>query len=253
MSPYRVYLECADDGLCMAHVPELPGCAVRAPGRTEALILLRDAIRDYQDWLRRHGEPAPPPGGPMTLEVVGETMDIGPFDPGDAAALFAPDRRPLTADDLETYFRLMRHSRADLLALVQPPAAAGELLDWQPDADCWSIRRILRHIGNAEEWYLSRLVPPEALPAEWENDADLPIFEFLAMERRTAILGLQQLSPDQLTGVFYPTVWTNHPDEAWTAGKVLRRFLEHEREHTAQVRQVLAAHRQSATRETGTA
>ncbi|HSJ58851.1 MAG TPA: DinB family protein, partial [Anaerolineae bacterium] len=47
----------------------------------------------------------------------------------------------------------------------------------------------------------------------------------------------------ELTGVFHPTVWTRHPDEAWTARKALRRFLEHELEHTRQVRQVLDARR----------
>ncbi len=64
----------------------------------------------------------------------------------------------------------MEHSRADLLALAGsvPP----EILDWQPHAQSFSIRRLLRHIGNAEEWYVSRVVPPETLPPEWENDAE---------------------------------------------------------------------------------
>lgn len=43
------------------------------------------------------------------------------------------------------------------------------------------------------------------------------------------------------TRVFYPTRWTSHPDEPWTARKALRRFLEHEWEHTGQVREILNA------------
>jgi uncharacterized damage-inducible protein DinB len=118
-----------------------------------------------------------------------------------------------------------------------------ELLDWQPDPESLTLRRILRHVGNAEEWYVSRLVPPDTLPPEWEHDEDLPIFEFLAMERRTAVERLRRLTEEERRAVVRPTAWTEHPDEEWTAHKSLRRFLEHEREHTWHVREVMAARR----------
>jgi uncharacterized damage-inducible protein DinB/predicted RNase H-like HicB family nuclease len=241
MARYPVHLEIADDGRCMAHVLELPGCTVRAPIRDEALRRLPDAIRDYHAWLRRHGEPAPPDEEPVEIEVVGESTGFGPFDPGDAAALFPPDRGAVNYEGMEHHFRLMAHTRADLLALVQ--ALPDEVLDWQSDPQSFSIRRLLRHVGNAEEWYVSRLVPPETLPLEWEHDEELPIFEFLEMERRTALARLRQLSDEERSGVICPTHWTQHPEEPWTARKALRRFLEHEREHTAQVREILAAWR----------
>jgi len=47
MTRHAVYLEIAEDGRCMAHVPELPGCIVRAPARNQALAQLPGAIRDY--------------------------------------------------------------------------------------------------------------------------------------------------------------------------------------------------------------
>jgi len=114
-----------------------------------------------------------------------------------------------------------------------------EILDWKASQASMSIREILRHIGNAEEWYVSRLVNPETLPPEWEHDKDLAILEFLEMERRTALDRLRRLTDRELADVFYPTHWTNHPDEPWTARKALRRFLEHEREHTAHARETL--------------
>jgi uncharacterized damage-inducible protein DinB/predicted RNase H-like HicB family nuclease len=238
---YPAHLEIADNGRCMAHVLELPGCIVRAPSRDEALRRLPNAIRDYHAWLRRHGEPAPPEDESIEIEIAGESIGLGPFDPGDAAALFPPDCEPVNHEEMEHHFRLMAHTRADLLALVK--ALPDDLLDWQPDPQSFSIRRLLRHIGNAEEWYVSRLVPPGTLPPEWEHDEALPIFEFLEMERRTAAARLRQLSDEGRSGVIYPTHWTEHPEEPWTARKALRRFLEHEREHTAQVREILAAWR----------
>jgi len=245
MSRYPVYLEITDD-LCLAHtftcgagagIPDLPGCTVRAPSRAEVLSLLPAAIRDHLAWLRRHGESVPPEDDPVEIEVAGESHGFGPFNPGDAAALFPPDRAPLAPDEMEIYFRLMAHARADLLALVE--GLPDEVLDRQQGAEAWTIRRILRHIGNAEEWYVSRLVPPETLPAEWEHDDELPVFEFLAMERRTAVDRLRRLSAGEREVVAYPVRWTNHPDEPWTARKASRRALEHEREHTGQIQELL--------------
>jgi predicted RNase H-like HicB family nuclease/uncharacterized damage-inducible protein DinB len=241
MARYEAYVEMADDGLCLVHVPALPGCIARAPTRDEAWRQLPQAIRAYYTWLRRHDEPAPDDDDPIQINLAAEYIGTGPFDPGDAAALLPPDREPLTREEMERHFRLMGHARADLQALAQHLTA--DLLDWQPAPGSFTIRRLLRHVGNAEEWYVSRLVPQDTLPPEWRDDEDLPIFEFLAMERRTAIARLRRLTGDERSGVFHPTIWTVHPDEAWTARKALRRALEHEREHTAQVREILAAYR----------
>jgi uncharacterized damage-inducible protein DinB/predicted RNase H-like HicB family nuclease len=241
MAHYSVFLEIADDGRCMAHVPDLPGCITRELTRDRALRRLPDAIRDYYAWLRRHGEPAPPVDEPIEIEIAGESRGFGPFDPRSAAALFPPDREPVTPDEMEYHLRLLTHTRADLLALVGD--LSDEILDWQPSAESFSLRRLMRHVGNAEEWYVSRLVSPETLPPEWEHDKDMPVFEFLDMERRTALARLRQLTAKERSEVHYPTAWAYQPGEPWTARKALRRFLEHEREHTAQVREILSAWR----------
>jgi uncharacterized damage-inducible protein DinB/predicted RNase H-like HicB family nuclease len=223
----------------MAHVPTLPGCIARAASRDEALQRTPDAIRETSAWLRRHGEPAPAAEDPIEIEVAGECSGAGPFDPGNTAALLPPDLDPLAPEEMERAFCLMAYSRADLLALTRD--LPDNVLDWQPDPESFSIRRTLRHVGNAEEWYVSRLVPPETLPPEWEHDEGPPIFEFLEMERRTAIERLRQLTSEERKATFHPTAWTDHPEEPWTTRKALRRFLEHEREHTGQVREILAA------------
>ncbi len=243
MTRYAIYLEIGEGGLCMAHAPDLPGCIVRAPGRDEALRRLPDAIRAYHAWLWRHGEPAPAEDEPVEIEVAGEKSGGGPFNPGDAAALLPPDRAPLTRDAMARLFRLMGHARADLLTLVRD--LPEDVLNWKPAPEAFHIRRALRHVGNAEEWYVSRLVPPDTLPPEWEHDADMPIFDFLDMERRTVVERLERLTDAELSGVFTPANWTDHPDEQWTARKALRRALEHELEHTAQVREILAAWRRN--------
>ncbi len=241
MMRYDVYLEVGPGGECLAHLPALPGCVARAAGREEALAALPTAAREHLAWLRRHGEPAPDFTADPVFEVVGVSSGYGPFSRGDRAALFPPDRAPLGRDELEGYIRLAGYARADLLALVRDLPA--ETLDWRPGAEAMSIRRILRHVGDAEQWYVSRLVNPETLPPEWDHDDALPLDEFLAMERRTAIDRLRRLTDRELADVVCPARWTSHPDEPWTARKVLRRLLEHELEHTRHVREVLAVRR----------
>ncbi|MBN1660092.1 MAG: type II toxin-antitoxin system HicB family antitoxin [Anaerolineae bacterium] len=247
MVEYWVYLETAVDGLCMAHVLSLTGCIHRANRRAECLENLPAVVAAHHAWLASHGEPAPAGDATVDLSVVEEVTGTGPFNPGDAAALFSPDHVPLTRDEMEERFRLMAHARADLLALIAHLPEG--VLDWEPGGGAFSIRRIARHVGDAEQWYVSRLVPPDTLPHEWDTDEALPLIEFLEMERRTAVDRLRHLADAELAGVFYPTAWTNHPDEAWTARKVLRRFLEHELEHTRQVRQLLALRRDALVAE----
>jgi uncharacterized damage-inducible protein DinB/predicted RNase H-like HicB family nuclease len=241
MDRYLVDLEIAADGNCMAHVLGLPGCFVRAPTRDQAMARLPDAIRGHLGWLRAHGEAAPPADAPIETWVASEYAGLGPFDPGDAAALFPPDRAAIDPDGVEDHLRWMGYSRSDLMALIQELPA--ELLDWQPSPQSYSIRHLLRHLGNSEEWYVSRIVSAATLPAEWEDDEDLPILEFLEMERRTAVERLRRLTAGERSRIFQPRAHTDHPREEWTARKVLRRFLEHEREHTAQVLEILDARR----------
>lgn len=239
MIRYPICLEIGEDGHCMAHVVGLPGCIVRATDRALALDRLPQAIREHLNWLRERGEAIPSEQEEISVEVAEEISGAGPFDPGDAAALFDYDRRPLSVEDMEAYFRLMFHTRVRLL--MQAYNVPVEVLDWQPDPSSFSPRRILRHIGNAEKWYVSRISPPESLPPEWEHDEDLNILVSLEMVRRTALAHMRQWSEEERGRIFYPTHSTIHPGEAWTARKVLRRFLEYELEHTNQLRETLDA------------
>jgi len=53
---------------CGAWVPDLPGCAVVGETRTEALVLIREAIEFHLEDLRARGEVVPAPSS--SSEVV---------------------------------------------------------------------------------------------------------------------------------------------------------------------------------------
>ncbi len=236
MAQYQVCLEIGEAGECLAHVPELPGCIVHASTQEEALAVLPDAIRTYHAWLQAHGE-STDWTEPITLDILETSVGFGPFQRGDKAALFATDRVPVTRAEMQVYLARAEYSRADLMLLVHNLPA--QVLNWKASEEAMSVRQILRHVGDAEEWYVSRLVAPETLPPEWDRDEDLPLFEFLEMERRTAVERLCRLTDEELAQVFNPQQWTEHPEEMWTARKALRRMIEHEREHCEHICNVL--------------
>lgn len=237
MSTFQIYLEIGAEGECLAHVLDLPGCVLRGESLAEALEGMPSEIRNYMAWLKRHGEVVNEIET-LELRVVETNQGFGPFRRGDRAALFSPDLLPPTMDEIEgLYFKRAGYARQDLFEITKD--LPEQILDWRQKTGAMTVREILRHIGNAEQWYVSRLVPAGSLPQEWAHDADLPIIEFLEMERRTALKRLRRLSEEEISAITRPAHWTKHPDEPWTARKVLRRMVEHELEHVAHIRKIL--------------
>jgi len=237
-----VYVEVGADGECMAHVLDLPGCISRGHSQEEALDGVPAAITRYQGWLERHGERLESADiEPIPVRVVQTIEGAVPFRHGDRAALFLRDRIPVQPEDIERYLRLSGYARADLLRAARglPPA----IMRWKLDAGAMSIQEILRHVGNSEQWYVSRVVSKESLPPEWEHDHALPLRAFLRMERTTAQQRLRQMGNRERAEVVFPTAWTTHPDEPWSAYKALRRMVEHELEHTEHIHEVLRSWR----------
>ncbi len=240
MTIFEVSIEISDEEVVMGHIPSLPGCHARGSATEEAVLHLAAAVRDYHVWLADHGEAVVMPDE-TSIQITEVIEGTGPHHPGNRSALFRADSTAMTLVEMESsYLPRAEYMRADLLALVTE--LSDSALDWQPAEEAMSIRRILRHIGNSEEWYVSRIVAPASLPPQWENDADMPLFDFLAMERETAFARLRSLSSEELTRVTTPTHFTSNPGEQWTARKALRRLLEHEREHLAHIREVLSAY-----------
>lgn len=234
----QVFLEVGADGRTMAHVLHLPGCSVAAKTREGALDAVPTAVQACLGWLRAHGEDAAGETEEMEVEVAEESRGSGPFDPGDSAALFGPDRKPLLRGELDRLFRLMEYSRDDLLALIVDLPQQVLCEEYTPG---WSVEGILRHIGGAEIWYVTRIDQDWQLPGYEEHREKDTALAWLEWTRKSAVRRLGALSAHERSQVFRPSRYTDHPDELWTARKVFRRFLEHEREHTAQIEAILRA------------
>lgn len=56
---YRVIIERDEDGMYVAKVPDLPGCATEGKNRKELIKNVKEAIQAYLEALKKHGDPVP--------------------------------------------------------------------------------------------------------------------------------------------------------------------------------------------------
>ena len=214
MAKFLVYIETSGDPITkkgpVAHVPALPGASARGETIEEAQEKIRTAIQEYVRLLRDVGESVPRVREGIELEF--EEVD-GPT--------FLTDYDTLRPNEMETLFRWMAISRQELMDLVKELPA--EAFEQKQDGDSRSIREILCHLAEADLWYTDRL-------KQWPQ---APLFR-LAASRGIALERLRDLTEDQRATV------TTYDGQEWTPRKVMRRMLEHEREHIQEIRELLA-------------
>jgi predicted RNase H-like HicB family nuclease len=220
MMIYRVSVEDIEPDHWLGWVLDLPGCFSAAASEAEAVSRIPATIAAYYGWLARHDTTLPIAAGPVEVKVV-ETFHAFP-DPDDPTylvnAFFEDDRRPLSYWDVTVALRLLDWMRQELQQVLRP--ATSEQL-------AGPIGKLVKHIANAENWYFSRLdlgLDPSQLPPD-------PV-ERLDAVRANARSHLIHLIGDERL--------TLHSSEQWSARKILRRTLWHERDHTRQLRQLLA-------------
>jgi predicted RNase H-like HicB family nuclease/uncharacterized damage-inducible protein DinB len=217
MAKYLVYIETVGDPITpkgpVAHVPALPGASARGKTVEEVKDKIRSAIQEYLGLLHDVGEPVPTLSEDIHLEF--EEVD---------STTFLTDYDALHPHEMQTLFRWLAVSRQELMDLIK--SLPEDALGWQPDDGTPSIRDMVCHMAEADLWYTDRL-------KQWP---EAPLFR-LAATRGVALERLRALGERELGKV------TVHESEEWTPRKVMRRMLEHEREHIAQLRERIEAYR----------
>ncbi len=219
-------------------VLDLPGCVTGARDAGELDGKLPLAIIEHEAWLRKHGEAFEPVAG---WEIV-ETVDGLSLAATGGEFCFQAERAPLACEDLERGVARMEYARSDLMAAIE--ALPDAVLDWAPPAsayasfDAWApgvrtIREIVTHDLQLEVYYRDGLRDGLA-------KGILERVEDPATERQRTIQLLRSLDDRARSRVYRPVRPSRDAAEDWTARKVLRRIISHERMHTAEISQRLA-------------
>ena len=158
-------------------------------------------------------------------------VNYNPLEAGKPEALFWSEVLPIQKDDIARTVRLMGYSRDDLLSLVS--TITEESLDWDPPGKPRTIRNCLEHIAYVEPWYITRL--NFSLPEDYPKD----VFELLNYTRSTVVNCLHDFPARKMKGIFQPKKNKSPVCDLWTARKVLRRLVDHERLHTRYIQRVL--------------
>lgn len=229
----RVGMEQNNEGRDLAWALDFPGCFAYGKDSSEAAINLARELIVYDAWIEQHAGHSWVQLGDYDLRIV-ETWQVftmnDHYESEDGAyavnAWFREDWKPLTSQDIERGLRLLSWSREDLLGAVD--TLTGEILDAPYSGERWSIRGILKHVANAEWWYLERLNLAQEGHKQMPKDA----VERLRWSRDQLIAALPELGGRELV--------IGREGEFWSPRKLLRRALWHEINHRQHIQKLLS-------------
>ena len=230
MTAHALYLESGPKRKkTMVHVLDLLGCVAVGPTTEAALAATPEAIRAYRRFLRRHGEHVDP-DAPIETRVVEHVTEGEWLGNGSPYLVFTPDLEPLTAEDIATYVGRFLGLRAELAAwaetrtdeqLAAPPAERGR-----------PARAVLLHLLGATGGYLSAALGGARGFSAVHGAAERGELPLAAALRRSAAMAAERVhatSPDERAAV------RELPAGRRTLRKALRRMLEHDWEHLAEL------------------
>lgn len=218
----------------MAWALEYPGCFAYAETADMALAAIPAAISEYSAWILSRNQGRSWIDSADIELVLEETWDVYFIDDEfelvtqgyEVNSWYRHDWKPLSAQDIERGIQVLEWSRSDLLDAVSD--LTNDQLSAKFPKERWNIEGILRHVGNAEWWYLHQLgmvFPKEELPKD--TFTRLEYVRAYLVEKIPTWAG-----STQVVGV---------SGEFWSPRKVLRRTAWHERDHTWHIRKLLGA------------
>ena len=230
MTVYDLYLESGPRRRkTMVHVLDLLGCVAVGPTTEEAIEATPDAIRAYRRFLHRHGEPVAP-DAPFETRVAEHVTKGEWLGNGSPYVIFGPDLDPVTDEEIETYLHRFRALREELATWAD--TRTDEELDAPPEGGGRPGRAVLLHVLGPTGGYLSAALggaPGFSAVHGAAERGELGLAEAL---RRTAAMAADRVratTPEGRADV------GKRPNDIRTLRKALRRVIEHDWEHLAEL------------------
>lgn len=221
----KIGVENGVEGRSIAWALDYPGCFAYGATASEAIIRIPEALLRYKDWIDSHQADSwmkDLGDFDIHLEESYEAFSINKDfdlvqDGHEVMAWFRHDWKPLTAEEIRRVELILTWSRADLLELAAglDPAQLG----CNFENERWNISGVLRHVANAEYWYLDRLGMADRSRQDLPEDT----YERLFVVRQCLNSVLPSMEGMQkVVGV---------DGEFWSPRKLLRRATWHEIDH----------------------
>jgi predicted RNase H-like HicB family nuclease len=212
----------------MVHVLDLLGCVANGPTTEAALDATPEAVSAYLRFLARCSEKVDPAAA-LEMRVEEHVTQGDWLGNGSPYLVFQPDLLPLEGDELEMLLHRYRCLRGELAfwADTQTPAQ----LD-QKAASGRTPRAILLHVLGPTGAYLAAAVGGTTGFSRIQTQAErgeMPITEALRLTASMAVDRARETTPEQRAAVI------QRPHDIRTLRKALRRMLEHEWEHLAEL------------------
>lgn len=230
----RIGIENNFDGRSLAWALDYPGCFAYGADQAEALIRLPRALLKYEAWINVHTQQPWVQFDDFDLRVVDsftafsidENYQPVPDGQGyEIGAWFLDDWRPLSELEIERGLLIFQWQREELLAGLS--TLSTEILEKQRAGERWNILGIVKHIANAELWYLSRMALTSLTRKNLLPDPTARLEQTAAQVRTVFPKFIDTVKVIGIDGEF------------WSYRKILRRTLWHQRDHIDHIKSLV--------------
>ncbi len=227
----RIGLDKGYENKVLAFALDYPGAFAIGEDDAEALLTILHALLKYEIWIKDHTDDPWVDFSELAL-VVTDVWDSYTIEDTllpelsgiEVNAFFKDDWRPLSCEEVERAKKIFTWQREELYGGISTLSA--EVLSRQFEDQRWSILGILKHIANAENWYLSRLgnlpVPKDQLPKE-------PLERLVFLQEKVMDAFADYPENPRVIGL---------DGEIWSCRKIIRRTLWHQRDHLEHIKQL---------------
>jgi predicted RNase H-like HicB family nuclease len=213
----------------MVHVPALLGCIANGPTTEAALDATPDAIRAYLRLLKRIGEDVDP-NAPIATAIAEHVTEGDWLGNGSPYLIYAPDLEPVSEAELATFMNRLSCLRNELATWAEGLDEAG--LDASVEGSSRSNRAILLHVLGPTVAYVSPVLGTVRGVSRLQTAAErgqIPVADALRQSTALLVERLQSVTAEERGKV------VERPKEVRTLRKALRRSLEHDWEHLAEL------------------
>ena len=228
----RIGIDKGFENKVVAYALDFPGCFAYGMDEAEALLKLPQALLNYEVWIKDHNEDCWVNFTEMDLRVT-DVMDSFVINEEshpelagiEVNAFFEDDLKLVTEIEVVRALLVFTWQREELYGGIS--TLSQDVLEKQYPDQRWNILGILKHIANAENWYLSRLgysnLRKDQLPEQ-------PLARLEIMQEAVST-SFHQFPLD--------TRVLNIDGETWSCRKILRRTLWHQRDHIEHIKHLV--------------